>query len=111
MRTTWLAVVAIGCGGVHDDTLLADLESEDRDSLCERAIADFEPSTAICGGEEVSVDAVEMADCVDGLTVGADCEATVGDWSACNDAIAADPCTLLSGDLPAECTDYAVCML
>ena len=100
MRGSMLALLfLVGCGGISDNTLLVDLEPEERTALCEGVKE--ESWTCEVDGASSTISVGE--NCEDGFAVTDDCTATVGDWRACDEAIRKayneDPCA----DFPAEC--------
>lgn len=101
----------VGCG-ISDNTAIADLEEDDWTKLCEEV--EFETFT--CEAEGFSYDvSFGSEDCEAETDADLDladtCEATVGDWRACDEAyreaLREDACT---ADLPSECSWMTDCI-
>jgi hypothetical protein len=97
---TLLSALAFGlmaCGGVSDDSKLAELSDDDITDLCSEVTAE----TKDCSGVTISRDPNQ---CSAGLkNVPTSCAATAGDFRSCNDA---DVCEALSN---ASCAKIAQC--
>lgn len=98
-HTAPLLILLVGCG-IGDKTLLTELDSDQALKVCEEIAV--EESVVTCGsGPAITVPATDVNACADALTERpAGCEATVGDFFACSDAVSAeDPCAS-PGDQP-----------
>jgi hypothetical protein len=93
-----LVLSVVACGGVSDDSKLAELEDSDIDDLCSEAVAESKD----CDG--VMISRQGPAECSAGLkNVPTSCTATAGDFRECNEA---DVCEILSN---AGCGRIAQC--
>jgi hypothetical protein len=105
----WLLLA--GCGGLKDGTKLRDLDEDQAKDLCEEysdeqtAKCDYKGQTIpiTVGGTECDVGSAKDDPKM------ADCDATVGDYRDCMDALYDDPCQLITG-LPPECSWFEDCM-
>jgi hypothetical protein len=127
MRIKWIGsafvcmTFAFACGGgdggsdgsgVDPDTLVTELEPDESEAICEYSADLNGPAREIdCGdGVTVNVEAVDVAECAAGLdSIGEeapDCPATVGEFEACLEDLAAFSDDELCDDgtaLPASC--------
>jgi hypothetical protein len=102
-----------GGSGVDSGTLLAELEPDESDAVCEGIFAaDVDAREIDCGdGTTITVEEPtqeDIDDCADSLdSIGVefpDCTATVGEFEACfDDLLAASDDELCDGGLPASC--------
>lgn len=99
-----------GCGGISDDTLIADLTVDDAATVCEE-FAEYDRSVT-CGTGDTAVTIDMGMGTVEECTAEfepapAGCTATMGDVRACMDAFNAltdeDICAGTTG-IPPECT-------
>jgi hypothetical protein len=95
----WTLLLIAGCG-VSDNKLLADLDEGERERLCDNVKAE----TFACEGTAMTLDfSRDPESCLGELEVKEDCEATVGEWRACDEAyrevLREDPCAMA----PEEC--------
>jgi hypothetical protein len=92
-------LLLVGCG-ISDNKLLADLDEGEPERLCDQV----EPEAFACEGTALTLDFSRNPEtCRGELAVTDDCEATVGDWRACDEAyreaLREDPCAIA----PEEC--------
>lgn len=92
-----------GSSGLSNSTAASDLTVDEVQALCEE-LADRGTKTFTCGTETVEI-AIDPADCATAEAFPATCEATVGDFRDCLDAIFAltDAEFCESGAEPAAC--------
>ena len=116
MNTRWLLPVLFAftaACGVSSNTKLNEMTSEDWEKVCK----DTDEEVFTCEFEGGSYDITfggTAEECVSGtadLSFSASCEATYGDYEACNDAyveaLRADPCY---AETPSECTAVYACV-
>lgn len=107
---TTLALGACGGGGPSDSTKLADLSNSEAQELCEESIGS---RTITCSGTSITIETTQE-DCNEAGAgqdpIPAGCQATVGDFRACQDATdAATDAQLCEGFQPPACAAIAAC--
>jgi len=91
-----LAVGLTACGAYDSSTPISELDGDQQVEVC-TSYGVQDSVLAECGSPiPVRVDPLEPAACVE-FWMPEGCEVTVGEWQACQDAIAADPCALQTG--------------
>lgn len=95
--------------GIAPGRALTSLSAAETRSVCTYVSAQVGTGMTECG-EGVTVNGTTVDECVEDFgSPPAGCTATVGDVERCSELLGDNPCAIVSGSLPAECSFLASC--
>lgn len=112
MLWLWTTMLACGGSGVGGDKLLVDLDTDDREKLCEWAASEAEGAVGTCtiDGKEYEIERNTVSECADFIgALDGSCDVSVAEYEDCQLAFFDDVCAALQST-PPECVAVDGCV-